>query len=268
MCPVLNHIVSGSPDGHPLLFIHGFLGDSRDWDEVIALLENKYYVITIDLPGHGKSAGLNCEKEHAFSKTAHNIIDILNYLDIRKCSVIGYSMGGRIALYTSLTEPDRFNSLFLESASFGIISEIEREKRYRDDILLADEIENSEISEFVEKWYSQPIFRSLSQHPKFESVKEKRAANDRKRIAEALRMLSVGNQPSLWEEIKKLKIPVIYFAGELDKKYCKTAEELTGISFIVNKIIVKDCGHNVHLEKPEVYCKELERYINYSGGKI
>ena len=113
----------GQSDGPTILFIHGFMGSSRDWGKVIEKLDNKgFNILTIDLPGHGRTRLETDEKFYTIPETANQIIRVLDHLDIQKCSVVGYSMGGRLALHLALNFSERFMRLFSSNLSNLICS--------------------------------------------------------------------------------------------------------------------------------------------------
>ena len=74
--------------------------------------------------------------------------------------LLGYSMGGRLALYFALAYPERTRTLTLVSASPGIASLTERAERRRRDNALADRIEQDGIAAFVDYWQSLPMWKS------------------------------------------------------------------------------------------------------------
>jgi 2-succinyl-6-hydroxy-2,4-cyclohexadiene-1-carboxylate synthase len=92
----LNYKVHGSPSATPLIMLHGFLGSSDDWQQVIAELQPNVRCMTVDLPGHGENrrqSGLD------FAETVAALVEILNELNLPRAGLLGYSMGGRIAAF-------------------------------------------------------------------------------------------------------------------------------------------------------------------------
>ena len=97
------------------------MGNSHEFDEAIQLLSDKFYCLTVDLPGHGKTQVLGGDEYYKMANTAHALINLLDELKIIKCFLVGYSMGGRLALYLTLHFPQRFPKVVLESASPGLL---------------------------------------------------------------------------------------------------------------------------------------------------
>ena len=109
----------GSPDHPAVLFLHGFMGSSADWKDVVAATMDLAFCITPDLPGHGASLGLTPEA-YTMEGTTRAVVQTLDELEVERPAIVGYSMGGRLALYLALRYPERCAGLFLESASPGL----------------------------------------------------------------------------------------------------------------------------------------------------
>ncbi len=98
-------------DGEPLVLLHGFLLSSTYWEKLIPKLSKKNQVITIDLPGHGKS---ECVSEtHSMELMADIVHFILEKLKIEEANFMGHSMGGYIALAFAEKYESKINTLVL-----------------------------------------------------------------------------------------------------------------------------------------------------------
>src|SRR5919206_4942182 len=118
----------GSPKNPDVLCLHGFMGSSADWQDVASAIGDRAFCIAPDLPGHGGSLGLP-PGAYTTEGTARAVIRTLDELEARRPVIVGYSMGGRLALYLALRYPERCAGLFLESSSPGLQGAGEREKR-------------------------------------------------------------------------------------------------------------------------------------------
>jgi 2-succinyl-6-hydroxy-2,4-cyclohexadiene-1-carboxylate synthase len=261
---VENFQLSYSLVGHPgyptLVFLHGFLGDRHDFDSITALLTDEYQCLSIDLPGHGKTQVIN-DSDYEMAPTARSIVAVLDHLQISQCFLVGYSMGGRLALYLTLYFPDRFTGALLESASPGLRTEAEREQRSQRDGQLAEELERSELTEFLLKWYGQPLFAPLKKSSSFNQLLERRRQNRSAELAKSLRYLGTGRQPDLWSELERNQVPLCLVVGELDQKFVAINREMRSICSSAQLRVVKRCGHNVHLENQQGYIRHLQSFI-------
>lgn len=267
--------LSGRTDRLPILFLHGFMGDRRDFAPITSLLINQYQCLSIDLPGHGKTRVIE-EAEYGMALTARAIIRALDHLYISQCFLVGYSMGGRLALYLSIYFPERFMGAVLESASPGLKTEEERKQRVQRDWQLATELEMTDFSEFLTNWYEQPLFASMKRalrdprkgllansldSPIFAQMLERRQQNQPTELAKSLRNLGTGSQPSLWAELVQNQVPLLLLVGELDQKFVQINREMTAHCPSAQLQIMAECGHNVHFENVQGFVESIRSFF-------
>ncbi len=256
-----HYSLSGSTDKPLALFLHGFMGASHDFDEVISLLSDQFCCLAVDLPGHGKTLLIGGDECYSMPSTAQALINLLNQLNIEKCFLVGYSMGGRLALYLTIQFPQRFSKVVLESASPGLKTQQERMERIQHDFKLAQNLETRDFSSFLSSWYNQPLFASLKQHHKFEHVIERRLENNPIELAKSLRNMSTGAQPSLWDKLKQNKIPLLLIVGKYDHKFRAINWEMAELCEAAILEIVSCCGHNVNIEMSEIFIEKLTLFL-------
>jgi 2-succinyl-6-hydroxy-2,4-cyclohexadiene-1-carboxylate synthase len=123
--------------GKSLVCLHGFAEDMSTWDD----LEVKgRQLILIDLVGHGQSSKPHAKQHYRTKTIVRRLNVLLSRLGLRRYALLGYSMGGRIALAYALRYPDNVEHLILESASFGERSRKNRRERRQADANLAQNI--------------------------------------------------------------------------------------------------------------------------------
>ena len=255
----LNYEVSGDRRSPAVLFLHGFMGSSADWREVMAALGDRAFCVAADLPGHGASLGLSTEA-YTIEGSARAVINTLDRLEVEHPVVVGYSMGGRLALFLALRYPGRCAGLFLESASPGLESASERAARRAADGSKAKRLESGDLEAFLGDWYRQPLFAPLARDENLlHRIVQARRSNEPGELARSLRGTGVGNQPSLWRELEGLRVPVLAVAGGLDEKYARASSRMAGISPRIQSELVRGVGHNVHDEA-------LAEYVTLLGG--
>lgn len=152
---------------------------------------------------------------------------------------VGYSMGGRLVLYLALEHPELVESLVLVSASPGIADAGKRQARATADLELADWIDSHSREEFLDHWTRQPIFHDVLP----ESGREHRLSSPAE-IADQLRRLGQGTQPSLWDRLGELEMPICFVVGENDSIYLGIADragELVGGPVEIR--VVPGAGH-------------------------
>lgn len=257
----LYHETYGDKNRPTVMFLHGFLGNGGSWHEIIQVLKRRFFCITVDMPGHGKSLSID-ESWYKFSGCAKLLIRMLDKMNRDRFSLVGYSMGGRSGLYLALNYPDRIDKLVLESSSPGLKTKKEQRDRQRADKKLAQELKNGTLEDFLRKWYSQPLFESLKKDKKkFEAVFKERQKNDGQGLAASLRHTGTGVQESLWGKLKELYIPTLLIVGEYDLKFQAIAKKMSAKSEKIKVNCVSGAGHNVHFEKPPEYARILAEFL-------
>ncbi len=262
----VDYFVSAAGKGEPLVLLHGFTGSSANWEAATAVLAPHYRVITIDLLGHGRTDSPSAPDRYRMEQAAADIISILTQLNYETVHLLGYSMGGRLALYLALVYPQRFTSLVLESASPGLATEMERVERQKRDGALADRIEREGIRPFVNFWESLPLWDSqnnLSEQAR-RALRRQRLQNNPIGLANSLRGMGTGAQPSLWERLGELQMPVLLLAGEMDKKFVKIGEQMSAKMPSAQFQIVPGAGHTVHLESTAVFTQSVLKFLHDS----
>lgn len=255
------------PDDHrprTLLFLHGFMGAGNDWDDVRDALSPGFHTLAVDLPGHGRSTGLP-EAAYTMDGAAQRLVHYLDGQEIRQCVVVGYSMGGRLALYVALQHPERCSGLVLESASPGLATAAERQARRDVDEARAVRLETGGFEVFLQEWYRQPLFASLArQEGLVEDMIARRRANDPVELAQSLRGMGTGSQPSCWERLAALGVSTCAVAGALDSKYVDLAGRMAAACPRMRVVVVPEAGHNVHAEQPRRFIESLHSFLNPS----
>jgi 2-succinyl-6-hydroxy-2,4-cyclohexadiene-1-carboxylate synthase len=248
-----NYQVDGS--GRPLLLLHGFTGCGENWQPLIPALAQHYQVIRVDLLGHGRSAHPADENRYTMQHQVADLIALLDALHIEQTSLLGYSMGGRVALATAVAHPQRISHLILESASPGLADPAEQQARIHSDRALADWIEAHGIPAFVERWEQLPLWGSQQQlSPEARAaLRQQRLQNSPLGLANSLRGMGTGAQPSYWHHLPALTMPLLLIAGELDAKFVAINRQIASLLAHAQLEIVPGAGHTVHLERPLAY---------------
>ena len=247
----------------PLVMLHGFLGSGADWRPIASQLACEHYVLCPDLPGHG---GNPLDAPVPFEELVAGLDASLKRHGASGCDLLGYSMGGRLALALAIAHPGVARRLVLESASPGIDDPAVREsRRVHDDALAAqlDPLDTPDaLAGWLQEWYAEPLWSSLNARPELlERVIAARSSAAPHALANALRSFSTGKQPSLWGALSSLRPPTLLLVGELDHKYTEIAERMVDGNPGIARMVVSGCGHNVHLEAPETYTTVLKHFL-------
>src|SRR3990172_2989612 len=159
----LNVELSGA--GLPLVLLHGFTGSIASWKPHIPIFEKRFQTIAVDLLGHGSSDSPADPMRYRMERCVEDLISIFEPLGLEQVGLLGYSMGGRVALHVAAAHPDRVRALVLESASPGLAGPFERQARVTSDEALADSIERDGLEAFVNRWEQSLLFASQARLP-------------------------------------------------------------------------------------------------------
>jgi 2-succinyl-6-hydroxy-2,4-cyclohexadiene-1-carboxylate synthase len=245
----ISYIIKNPNALQTVVLLHGFTGSTKSWNEVINLLPTNIRIIAIDLTGHGSSSADIGPKRFRMQEQVKDIKTLFDHLNLLNFTLIGYSMGGRIALAYACTYPHQVTKLLLESASAGIENRDERLMRIKTDERLAKMIENEGLSSFIDFWEEIPLFQSQKQLSK-QKKKSERMEQDPVGMASSLRGIGTGTQPSYWSQLSQLTFPVVCITGEFDDKFKKIAVRMSSMIKNVQHIEVLGTGHAIHVENP------------------
>jgi 2-succinyl-6-hydroxy-2,4-cyclohexadiene-1-carboxylate synthase len=178
-----------------------------------------------------------------------DFVAVAGGLDAGPATYVGYSQGGRLCLQLALDRPEVVHRLVLVSASPGIADPDQRAARRAADERLAQEIERDGVDRFLERWLAQPLFATLPRERS--GIDERRAGNTVGSLSFQLRVLGQGVQPSNWDRLGELRMPVLLIVGGLDTKYVDIAHRMAERIADVRVEVVPSAGHACHLEQPE-----------------
>lgn len=246
----------------PIVFLHGFTGCSQDWQFIFDKLPARYIPAAIDLIGHGESDSPVDQNQYTCTAIVNHLNRIFNMLNFEKVILVGYSMGGRVALSYSLKFPGKVSAAVLESATAGIDDIRAQKERVEIDLLLAEKIKKDGIDSFMDFWFSTPLFESLKKLPNFNNEKNKRSQNSVIGLTNILQGFSTGLMKSYWDKLEILSFPILLLSGSLDRKYTDINSEMKKKLPDSRHKIIEKCGHNVHLEKPELFTKFTLEFLN------
>jgi 2-succinyl-6-hydroxy-2,4-cyclohexadiene-1-carboxylate synthase len=163
-------------------------------------------------------------------------------------------------VYLALTWPELFASVVLESTSAGLLEETGRDARLRADGKVARDLLMLPLDEFLDAWYRQPLFASMTEEQR-SVVIAMRLKNDPGELAQSLVGLSVAAQPTFWDRLGELDVPVTCISGEHDEKYSGLCSKMADLCKHGRAVNVPGAGHNVHAEQPQAYFESLVMHL-------
>jgi len=250
-------------DGPPLVLLHGYTGSSALWTALAAQLAPNFRCIAIDLLGHGDSSAPPDPARYAMAATLTDLAGLFDALGLERAALLGYSMGGRVALAFAIEHPQRVTALLLEGASPGLADAGERAARASADAALAARITRDGTDAFIDTWMAQPLFASQARldADTRARARRQRAANSALGLAASLRGLGSGAQPSYWHRLHELTMPVLLLAGADDAKFQALARAMARRIADATLQPIAAAGHATHLEQPAAFAHAVEAFL-------
>ncbi|MCB9461448.1 MAG: 2-succinyl-6-hydroxy-2,4-cyclohexadiene-1-carboxylate synthase [Anaerolineaceae bacterium] len=261
----VDYYVKEAGAGETLIVLHGFTGSTAQWQPFVERWSQQFHVVLIDLLGHGQTDSPEDANRYRLKHVRRDLLKLFASVSDGPAHLLGYSMGGRIALYMAVNHPNLFHSLILESASPGLESAEERQKRVESDTALAQRIQNEGMEAFVDFWEHIPLWASQSRLSTdvLDQQRSLRLASNPIGLANSLLGMGTGVQPSLWHQLPQLSLPTLLISGALDEKFTSINQRMSAMLPNAQLAIVADAGHNVHLEQPEAFSQQVEAFFEH-----
>ncbi len=214
-------------------------------------------LLAADLPGHGTSR-LDPLTMPATVTALARVVEEKGPFEL----VLGYSMGGRVALHLALQHPDLVSCLLLVSTGLGIEhAAARRSRRIADEGLAATAVELG-IERFVDEWIDHPVAgTSRVPEPIRAADRAIRLTNEASGLAAALAGLGPGAHEPLHDRLTEIAVPTTWMAGAADAAYTSVAEEAARRSG-GELVVVPDAGHNLVLERPDAVRAVMTRLVS------
>jgi 2-succinyl-6-hydroxy-2,4-cyclohexadiene-1-carboxylate synthase len=242
--------------------LHGFTLAGASWDELVRKMPAGWRWIAPDLRGHGTAPLAPCTMDDC----AADLVELWDHLGVERSHVVGYSMGGRLALHVAVRLPERTRSLFTIGAHAGLEAEA-RARRQADDQALARRIEREGIEPFVQSWEALPMFEGISRRgPRFLAwLHGLRVANKPAGLAASLRGMGAGAMEPMWDGLGSLTCPSTFVAGEQDNAFVAHARRLNSSVAGSRLQIVQGSGHSVQFEQPDRTAELLTAHLRWAA---
>ncbi|HIA02116.1 MAG TPA: alpha/beta fold hydrolase, partial [Myxococcales bacterium] len=207
-------------------------------------------LIALDLPGHGLNNSCNA----GMTEFESLITELANTLS-EPFDLLGYSMGGRLALWSALNLDLPLTKLYLVSTTAGVQNEHERNERLAFDNKLIARLEQQPIPEFMDWWRTLPIIATQQRlpDPYLDRLLKGRNKQDPLGLISAIFTFGSGRFSPLWEKLDQLPVPITLIVGAEDSKYLNLAHELA--KYIQDSWIkvISNAGHAPHLENTAAF---------------
>lgn len=226
-----------------ILAIPGFLGLPLDWD--FLQLNNLRGV-------DWQSFSLN-----SFSEWTSEYLEWVSLQELKPNRILmGYSLGGRLALHALIAKPELWTGAIIISAHVGLANVQEKEKRYEKDKDWANRFETEDWTTLMESWESQDVFQSDT----FQFKRDEKQYQ-RTKLARALTNLSLSKQENLYDSIQTLPIPILWVTGVKDEKYSKLAQNVIFVDPRSKCVQIANAGHRAPWTQPHLFSQTVKAFL-------
>lgn len=216
--------------------LHGFLGLPSDWDP--------FPFVTHPVRLEQETLSLRAWGQYFNHSTPRAV---------QKNILLGYSMGGRLAMHAIVENPSQWDACVFVSAHPGLSSENERTLRLQADLSIAHRFLKDPWESLLVDWNALPVFENRpAPSPRQEFL------FDRNQLSRQLIHWSLGHQIPLIDKLKQASIPMLFIAGALDTKFCTLAEEYRPFAKVS---IIPDAAHRVPWDQPEKFTNVFNTFI-------
>ncbi|GKW42810.1 2-succinyl-6-hydroxy-2,4-cyclohexadiene-1-carboxy late synthase [Pectobacterium carotovorum subsp. carotovorum] len=235
-----------------LVCLHGLLGSGEDWLPVLPFCRD-WPVLLVDLPGHGASRTISTTD---FAGISRQLSKTLLDQGIENYWLLGYSLGGRIAMYHACNgQHDGMLGLLVEGGHPGLATPELRTDRIHHDARWAQRFRQEPLPAVLQDWYQQAVFADVDSAQR-EQLIARRSANHGASVAAMLEATSLGRQPFLAERLRQLSIPFVYLCGASDVKFQTLAAQ-----YGLPLLSVAQAGHNAHQANPTAYAERVRSFL-------
>jgi len=241
--------------GQTIVLLHGFTESLKIWKDFVKVLSKEFRVITIDLPGHGES---ECVADlHTMELQAEVVQSVLKKTGIRKCVMIGHSMGGYVTLAYARKYPGKLKGFCIFHSHCFADSPEDREIRNR----TIEVVRNDKfgfIAKFIPGLFPEEVQEKFAK--KIGDLVKESEKMPKKGIIAALEGMKLRNdQTSL---LSTTKLPVLFILGLKDSKApISKLWEMISLPAHSESLILRDVGHMGYIESPKTTLNAIRQFV-------
>ncbi|HET9440268.1 MAG TPA: alpha/beta hydrolase [Longimicrobiales bacterium] len=244
--------VAGS--GPAVVLLHGGFGDRRMWDPQFTALARSFRVVRYDHRGFGRSPA----PDSAYSPL-HDLVQLLDHLDIDKAHLVGNSMSAALVLSFALLHPDRINRVVASAGGAGGYPYTEAD--FASVAAVFTTAQQQGVDSAGQLWLRNPMIAVSSRH--------ERSADLVRRMVEENRAIFLMQHwpeealtPRAYERMSELRVPVLFVVGENDTPLVQRVAEATAARVPGSQLWrVPGADHLPHLVAPELFNQRIAAFL-------
>ncbi len=250
--------------GFPIVLIHGFTGNLRNWAFQIPVLTRELRTVSMDLRGHGHSDKPTRAEEHALELMADDVYALIQYLGIGECHLAGHSMGGAIAQRIILSHPQPFRALVLVDTAAEVPDGLRTQERAR---LVEIAREQGMEAVFEEQLRANPNADQLRAQPAFlEMWRQQFLLTSREAYIYCAQALA--SRESILDRLPAIGVPTLIICGENDEPFVGPSRRIHERIAGSELAMIKGAGHTPQMERTEEFNRVLADFLSRVHGTV
>lgn len=260
----LNYAETGA--GEAIVMLHGYTGSHRDWASQMAFLSDRYRMIAPDQRGHGASEAPSKEEDYTIEIFRDDLFALLEKIGVDRCSLIGHSLGGFVALQFALDHPGFVSGLVLVDTSSGDFERVPGYERLRQQLDYLARNEGLEAA-FEYDAANNPVrIERFQRHPERREVARQKVLNTSvDGYIYAAR--AIGKWRPVTSRLGEISVPTVIFWGEEDAPFQRASQTLKDSIRGSELVVVPGAGHSPHEEVREFFNGVLEDFLSRVAGR-
>jgi 3-oxoadipate enol-lactonase len=245
-----------SGEGFPLLLIHGFTGNLRNWALQAPVLTRGFRMVSIDQRGHGHSEKPTQPEDYSLELMAEDAYGLLQHLGIDGCCLIGHSMGGMVAQHLALAHPESVRALVLVDTAAEFTSAMYT----RDGVHLIETARDQGMEAvFEEQLHTNPMADLIRGQPQLLDLWRQQFLLTSREAYIYCACAIVGREPLL-DKLNAIEVPTLIICGENDpmvEASRQMHERIAGSELV----IIHGAGHTPQIERAPQFNRVLSEFL-------
>lgn len=246
--------------GEAVVFLHGYTGSTKDWVNQFKAFSGRYRTLAVDCRGHGLSEAPAVEEAYSIRIFSEDVFALLQTLGIRRCCLVGHSMGGFQALEFFLNHGEMLRGLVLVDTSSGdweVAPGADELRAKLDELARSDGLEAAFEYDSAHNPVRIQRFRA---HPELREITRQKVLN-----TSVDGYVYVARTFRRWgpvtDRLQEIKVPTLIVRGEEDAGFVKACDIMKECIQGSELVVVPGAGHNPHEEKPEIFNAAMESFL-------
>ncbi len=247
--------------GEAIIFLHGYTGSGEDWSNQIAAISDKYKAIAVDHRGHGESEAPASGEQYSIKIFSEDVYALLNDLDVKRCCVVGHSMGGFMALQFALDHPRLVRALVLVDTSSGEFDVVPGFAELRAKLDELARTQGMEAAFEYDAAHNPVRIERFKKHPELREVTRRKMLNTS--VDGYIYVArTFAKWPPVTNRLNEISVPTLIFWGEEDAGFLKASQTLRQSIRGAEFVTVPNVGHSPHEEAPDSFNKAFLKFLS------